>query len=176
MVANVAVALLLNSVFISISFFFLSHRRAWPWDTSNGSVKAFQSRCCYDFWQRLADLGSSRAKPTRRGFRGGKRKVGTLNQHHTLQSVVARNDSTSLDFPFLEESNICNVTSDLHNGFRESLNIHNDTFGNGSLNDRQDLQDPARSTPCNAAGSTHHFIPKNHGFQCDVSGTKDEGS
>ena len=77
-----------------------------------------------------------------------------------LQSVVARNDSTSLDLPFQEESNICNVTSDLHNGGRESLNIHNDTFGNRSLNDRQDPQGPVRSAPCNAAGSTHHFTPK----------------
>jgi len=73
---------------------------------------------------------------------------------------VARNDSTSLDLPFLEESNICNVTLDLHNGCRESLNIHNDTFRNGSLNDRQDPQDPACSAPCNAAGSTHLFTPK----------------
>ena len=47
-------------------------------------------------------------------------------------------DAISMDLPFLEESNICNVTSDLHNGCRESLNIYNDTFGNGSLNDRQD--------------------------------------
>ena len=125
-----------------------------------GSVQAFQSRCCYDLWRRLADLGISRAKPTRRGFRGEKRKARTLNQHHTLQSVVARNDSTSLDLPFLEESNICNVTSDLHNGCRESFNFHNDTFENGFLNDRQDLQGPARSAPCNAAGSTHHFTPK----------------
>jgi len=90
-----------------------------------------------------------------------KRKARTLNQHHTLQSVVARNDSTSLDLPFLEESNICNVTLDLHNGCRESLNIHNDTFGNGFLNDRQDPQGPARSAPCNAAGSTPKIMVSN---------------
>ena len=73
---------------------------------------------------------------------------------------MARNDPTSLDLPFLEESNICDVTSDLYNGCRESLNIHNDTFGNGFLNDRQDPEGPARSARCNAADSTHHFTPK----------------
>ena len=104
----------------------------------SGFGQVFQPCCRYDLWRRLADLGISRAKPTRRGFRGGKRKVITLNQHHILQSVVARKETFSLESSFQEESNICNVASDLHIGSRESLNIQSDTSRNGPLINHRD--------------------------------------
>ena len=71
------------------------------------SAKAFQPLCCYDLWRRLADLGISKAKPTRKGFRGGKR--------------------------IHEESRVCDAASDLYNGSRGSLSIQNDTSRNGTL-------------------------------------------
>ena len=70
---------------------------------------------------------------------------------------MARNETTSLELSFQEESNICDVSSDLHIGSRESLNIQSDTFRNGSLINHQDPQGPA---PCRSVGSTHYFTPK----------------
>ena len=86
-----------------------------------------------------------------------KSKAYPINQLYILQSVVARNETTSLELSFQEESNICDVSSDLHIGSRESLNIQSDTFRNGSLINHQDPQGPA---PCRSVGSTHYFTPK----------------
>ena len=104
--------------------------------------------------------GISKTKPTRRGFRGGKRKVRASNQHHILQSVVARNETMSMEPSVHEVSSVCDAASDLHNGGRDSLNIQNDTSRNGTLNEHQESQGPVCNALSNSNRSMHYFAPK----------------
>lgn len=112
-------------------------------------------------WRRLTDHGISRAKPTRRGYRGGIRKRRALHQLQNLQAEFSRDHFRPFEQSIQEESSIIEEGAHLHNGSRETLNIQDDTFGNGTLNNHPEPQDPARNASSNIDQSIRdHFVPK----------------
>ena len=70
-----------------------------------------------------------------------------------VTTLVFERSSCSLESSFQEETSVSEVEAHLHNGWRETLNIQDNTFGNGTLNNHQDPQDHARNASCIRATS-----------------------
>ena len=99
------------------------------------SVSEIRARCSSVLWRRLTEHCISRVKPTRRGCRGGRRKLRTLTQHQTLQIDSSGSNFLSSDNLLRqEELSFTNAQVNYHNELIKALNIQIDTSENGTQN------------------------------------------
>ena len=99
------------------------------------SVSEIRARCSSVLWRRLTEHGISRVKPTRRGCRGGRRKLRTLTQQQTLQIDSSGGNLLSSDNLLRqEELSFINAHVNYQNELIEALNIQIDTSENGTQN------------------------------------------
>ena len=96
-------------------------------------VSEIRVRCSFVLWRRLTEHGISRVKPTRRGCRGGRRKLRTLTQQQTLQIDSSGDNLLSPDNLLRqEELSLTNAQVNYHNELIEALNIQIDTSESGT--------------------------------------------